>query len=130
LPTGVETARLAQFAQAIRHNVEFPTDAKLWVDVVFGSLGELEADALTRVREAGAEFFATASQLFAAGDKEFRQIVRELSERTGRKGPALYMPLRAALTSVLHGPELGPLLALIGVQEITARLEKARRLAG
>ncbi|HEY6643571.1 glutamate--tRNA ligase [Povalibacter sp.] len=130
LPTGVETARLGQFAQAIRYNVEFPTDAKLWVDVVFGVPADADADAMARIREAGSEFFATAAQLFAAGGKEFRQLARELGERTGRKGPALYMPLRAALTGVLHGPELGPLLALINPQEIVARLETAARVAG
>jgi glutamyl-tRNA synthetase len=130
LPTGVETARLAQFVAAIRHNVEFPTDAKHWVDVVFGTPPEPEADALEKIREAGSAFFAAAVELFGAGGKEFRQIARELGERVGRKGPALYMPLRAALTGVLHGPELGPLLAMIDTNEIAARLEKARRLAG
>ncbi|HMN45661.1 MAG TPA: glutamate--tRNA ligase [Povalibacter sp.] len=129
LPTDVETSRLAQFAAAIRHNVEFPADAKLWVDVVF-STPETDAEALAKMQEAGPDFFATAAELFAAGGKEFRQFARELGERTGRKGPALYMPLRAALTGVLHGPELGPLLALIDTKEIVARLEKARRLAG
>ncbi len=130
LPTGVETARLAQFAGAIRHNVEFPTDTKLWVDVVFGTPPEPEADGLAKIQEAGGAFFAAAAELFSAGDKEFRQLARELGERTGRKGPALYMPLRAALTGVLHGPELGPLLALIDNKEIVSRLDRARRLAG
>lgn len=130
LPTGVDNARLAQFVAAIRHNVEFPTDAKLWVDVVFGTLPEADADAVAKMREAGAAFFAAAAELFAIGGKEFRQLARELGERTGKKGPALYMPLRAALTGVLHGPELGPLLALIDQKEIAARLDNARRLAG
>ncbi len=129
LPTDVETSRLARFAATIRPNVEFPTDAKLWVDVVFGTPPEPEADALAKIREAGSAFFAAAAELFAVPGKEFRQLVRELGERTSRKGPALYMPLRAALTGVLHGPELGPLLAMIDEKEIVARLEKARRLA-
>lgn len=130
LPTGVETTRLAQFVAAIRHNVEFPTDVKLWVDVVFGTPPEPEAETLAKIREAGAAFFAAAAELFGAGFSEFRQLARTLSDRTGRKGPSLYMPLRAALTGVLHGPELGPLLTMIDTKEIVARLEKARHLAG
>ncbi|MBX3480676.1 MAG: glutamate--tRNA ligase [Caulobacter sp.] len=47
-----------------------------------------------------------------------------VKEATGAKGRALFMPLRKALTGMDHGPEMGPLLALIG------RDKAARRLAG
>ncbi len=40
---------------------------------------------------------------------------------TGRKGRALFMPLRVALTGLEHGPELADLLPLIGVERATAR---------
>ncbi|MBB6091577.1 glutamyl-tRNA synthetase [Povalibacter uvarum] len=129
MPTGVATAQLGKFAEAIRHNIEFPGDAKLWVDVVFGELPALPAEALTVIREAGADFFVTTQSVFAQIAGEFRQIAKEIGQRTGRKGPGLYMPLRAALTGVLHGPELGPLLALLSSQEITKRLEQARQIA-
>ena len=41
---------------------------------------------------------------------------------TGRKGKALFMPLRKALTGRERGPELGPLLARIGHAKAAARL--------
>jgi glutamyl-tRNA synthetase len=128
LPSGIDADRRALFSLAIRHNVEYPTDAKLWANVVFGKLGEFEAAATDTIRDAGEQFFVAALEVFG-GDAEFKQAAREIGQRTNRKGPALFMPLRAALTGVTHGPELGPLLTLISKDEIRARLEKARQLA-
>jgi glutamyl-tRNA synthetase len=45
-----------------------------------------------------------------------------LKERTGRKGRALYHPLRLALTGREEGPELAALLPLIGRAKAAARL--------
>lgn len=129
LPTEVETTKLNQFAQVIRHNIEFPADAKVWVNVVFGEPGTPEPAALAVLREAGQEFFAAARDVLSQST-DFRQAAPDIEQRTGRKGPAQYMPLRAALTSVLHGPELGPLLGLIPPEQIAKRLERARELAG
>ena len=47
-----------------------------------------------------------------------------IKDATGAKGRALFLPLRQALTGMDHGPEMGPLLALIG------REKAAKRLAG
>ena len=41
---------------------------------------------------------------------DFKQAVKALGQATGKKGPALFMPLRAALTGFTHGPELAPML--------------------
>jgi glutamyl-tRNA synthetase len=41
---------------------------------------------------------------------------------TGAKGRALFMPLRLALTGMDHGPELGPLMPLIGHERAARRL--------
>ncbi|MDR3372353.1 MAG: glutamate--tRNA ligase [Ancalomicrobiaceae bacterium] len=45
-----------------------------------------------------------------------------LKAETGRKGKALFMPLRLALTGLDHGPELKRLLPLIGRRRTLARL--------
>ncbi len=45
-----------------------------------------------------------------------------LTRETGRKGRALFEPLRIALTQRPHGPELKNLLPLIGRKRATARL--------
>jgi glutamyl-tRNA synthetase len=128
LPAGLTQAQLAAFAGAVRHNVEFPEDAKHWAEIVFGKLAAYESAALDAVRAAGTAFFDTAADVFAR-TYDFKQAAREIGKATGLKGPQLYMPLRAALTGATHGPELAPLLALLTRDEVQARLAAARRAA-
>jgi glutamyl-tRNA synthetase len=130
LPSGPDENQLARFRSAIRHNVEFPTDAERWARVVFGELSEMSEEAKAAIRDAGADFFAAAKSVFARDGIDFKQAAREIGQVTGRKGPGLYMPLRAALTGVTHGPELAPLLALIPSEELRARLDRALSQAG
>ena len=129
LPAGIDAQKLALFCSAVRHNVELPSDAKHWSDVVFGSLPQPVPEAAATIREAGEQFFTAALDVFAAAGLEFKQAAKQIGQQTGRKGPGLFMPLRAALTGATHGPELGPLLALLSHDEVRARLESARQLA-
>ena len=45
-----------------------------------------------------------------------------LKEKTGRKGKALFMPLRKVLTGETHGPDLGQFLPVIGREGTLRRL--------
>ena len=47
------------------------------------------------------------------------------SRPTGRKGKALFLPLRLALTGRDSGPEMAPLLKRIGNERAIARLNAA-----
>lgn len=133
MPDAVDARHAASFAAAVRANVEFPADVKPWAEVAFGTLRTFAPEALASIRAAGDRFFAVAAEVFAPGPGrpgvEFKPAVKELSQLTARKGPELFMPLRAALTGVTHGPELGALLALIPAGEVQKRLAHARRLA-
>jgi glutamyl-tRNA synthetase len=129
LPQSLDPGRRAAFAAAVRPNVTFPTDVKFWAEIVTGRSPDIGQEARNTIRDAGADFFTAAEQVLTRPDLEFRQAVRELGQQTGRKGPSLFMPLRAALTSVTHGPELAPLLSLIPTEEVRQRLQRARTLA-
>ena len=48
--------------------------------------------------------------------------IEAVKQATGRKGKALFMPLRLALTGVEHGPELKALLPLMGRERVVGRL--------
>lgn len=48
-----------------------------------------------------------------------------ISEKTGQKGRALFMPLRKALTGFEHGPEMKDLILLIGHERVKERLLKS-----
>lgn len=129
LPAGLDDQQRAQFVAVVRGNVVLPADARVWAKVVFGKLDEFEPAALAAIREAGEAFFTEAQQFLGQPGAELKQAVKALGQATGKKGPALFMPLRAALTGFTHGPELAPMLALLPVAEVQARLEHARRLA-
>jgi nondiscriminating glutamyl-tRNA synthetase len=48
-----------------------------------------------------------------------------IKAKTGLKGKNLFMPVRALLTSVLHGPDLAEMLKLIGFEKIKMRINSA-----
>lgn len=58
--------------------------------------------------------------------ESWSEFTAALKEKTGAKGKKLFMPLRLALTGEAHGPEMGPLFALIGSEKARARLKGTR----
>jgi glutamyl-tRNA synthetase len=71
------------------------------------------------------EFAAAAASLLPPepwDDTTWGAWTNAVKTATGRKGKALFMPLRQALTGLDHGPELKNLLPLIGRERASARL--------
>ena len=54
--------------------------------------------------------------------KLIKSILKETQKITGNKGKMLYMPLRIALTSHMHGPDFTAVVMLLGKEEILRRL--------
>jgi glutamyl-tRNA synthetase len=113
----LDPRRRDAFIRAVLPNVVLPEDARLWRQIVFGDALSYEAPALRAAEEAGPDFFAAA-----AGAVQAAVDLGALRGATGRRGAALFMPLRAALTGRLHGPELAPLLAAMPAERVRERL--------
>jgi glutamyl-tRNA synthetase len=62
-----------------------------------------------------------AGEIDWAGDP-WHALTAALKDETGRKGRALFLPLRQALTGRDHGPDMAALLPLIGRDRAIARL--------
>jgi glutamyl-tRNA synthetase len=107
----------------------FPTDADALVRAVCGELAPPYDEARAAISGAGGAFFSTAANEWASQGGDVKAWTRAVGTATGRKGAALYMPLRAALTGVTHGPELAPLVGLIGGHRVEARLAAAAAIA-
>ena len=118
-------ARKVEFVAAVRGNLLFPLDAEALVRVVCEELVALDADAERAVTGAGPGFFRQAAGEWESNAGDFKAWTRAVAAATGRKGAALYMPLRAALTGTTHGPELAPLVTLMGSERVAARLAAA-----
>ena len=119
----------SSFVAVVKGNVLFPAEVDELVGVVARDAVPISAEATAQIAEAGPEFFASAGQLLAAHAGDFKGWTRAIAEATGRKGAKLFMPLRSALTGATHGPELAPLVGLMGTQRVLGRLESARLLA-
>lgn len=117
LPPDLTASQSDAFVAAVLPNIVLAEDARLWQQIIFGEALSFEEPALRTAREAGPEFFAAAAN--AVSD---RPDLGALRSATGRKGAAFFMPLRAALTGRLHGPELAPLLAAMPSDQVRVRL--------
>ncbi len=117
LPAGMGEAAWA----AIRPNLEHIGEAADWWAVVTGPVvaPALEAD--------DREFLAAAADTLATTGPDWPALTAALKESSGRKGKALFLPLRLALTGREHGPDMAALLPLIGREAALKRLQAAVR---
>jgi glutamyl-tRNA synthetase len=109
----------AQTWEAIRPNLATVADAVEWWAVVTGPIEQPAFDAETRV------YLAEAARALAWGEDPWGALTSALKDSTGRKGKALFHPLRLALTGRESGPDMHSLLPLIGEAEARRRLEAA-----
>ena len=120
-----DAGRRSAFVAAVRGNLLFPADVESLVTVVCDASVALDDDAAHEVNAAGASFFEHALAAWRANAPDFKAWVKAVAAATSRKGAALYMPLRAALTGHTHGPELAPLVALMGQERVAERIAAA-----
>lgn len=110
----------ARFWEAVRPNLRKLADVADWWRVAREPLVPvIEDEGFTREAAALLPEEPWDEQTWASW-------VAAVKERTGRKGKALFLPLRLALTGREHGPELRNLLPLIGRERAEARLSGLR----
>lgn len=123
LPADLDDARVRDFIAAIQPNVLLPGEVTHWVNVVFGDLPA--PDEATRIKLAdAAPVLTAAAEAVRLHGTDWKAVTTQVRERTGRKGPELFKPLRLALTGLDHGPEIAPLLTLMTAARALARLER------
>jgi glutamyl-tRNA synthetase len=104
---------------AIRPNLSHVADAAEWWAVVTGPIVTPDLSVEDRA------FVGQAADALIWSDDPWHTLTDDLKASTGRKGRALFHPLRVALTGRESGPEMKTLLPLIGESEARARLERA-----
>ena len=109
---------------ALRGNVAHLGEVSDWLPVLHGDIAtpEVVPDDKPMLAEAA----RIAATLDWSGDP-WRQLAEAVKSASGRKGRALFHPLRLALTGQDSGPEMAALLPLIGQERATARLQAAAR---
>ncbi|MBV9782668.1 MAG: glutamate--tRNA ligase [Acidisphaera sp.] len=117
LPAGATEA----FWLAVRGNLDLLGEARGWWDVVSGSI-------VPPVMEGEQEFLRLAREMLPPepwDERVWHDWTGALKEASGRRGRALFHPLRLALTGEDSGPELAALLPLMGRARASQRLEVA-----
>ncbi|SFF90918.1 glutamyl-tRNA synthetase [Novosphingobium sp. CF614] len=115
LPEGMDAAAW----EAVRPNLAHVHEAADWWRVVTGPV------ATCAFPEEDRAYLARAAQVLSALDWSegvWKTLTEALKAETGRKGKTLFLPLRAALTGMDHGPDMAALLPLIGRDAALARL--------
>ncbi|QUT06148.1 glutamate--tRNA ligase [Sphingobium phenoxybenzoativorans] len=118
LPEGMDEAGW----NAIRPNLDIIAQAADWWGIVKGAIDTPQFDSDDRAFLTQA---ADALDALPFDEGVWRALTGALKEATGRKGKALFHPLRLALTSRDHGPEMAALLPLIGRDAALSRLRAA-----
>ncbi|WP_193371463.1 glutamate--tRNA ligase [Pelagibius marinus] len=112
LPQGFD----ADLWAAIRPNLTRLAEAAVWQNICRGPV-------IPQIEDAG--FARQAAELLPPepwDETTWSAWTGAVKAATGRKGKALFLPLRLALTGLDHGPELKALLPLIGRERAEARL--------
>ena len=103
---------------AVRGNLDLMREARPWFEIVRGTI-------VPPVQEGEQDFLAAALAALPPEPWDgatWSAWTGALKAATGRKGKALFHPLRLALTGEEQGPDLGALLPLIGREKAAFRL--------
>ena len=114
LPEGMDEAGW----HAVQPNVSTVGEVAEWWRLVTGPIE------LPEFSDEDRAYLKQAADTLTWGDDPWGALTSALKEATGRKGKALFLPLRQALTGMNHGPDMGELLPLIGEEKARARLER------
>ena len=117
---GLPAGATPEFWEAVRGNLDLLPEAKHWHEVVAGRIAPPEV-------EGEGEFLRAARACLPPepwGATTWAAWTDALKARTGRKGKALFLPLRLALTGEDHGPDLKALLPLMGRARVLERLPR------
>lgn len=125
----VPGGRLAEFAAAAGDNLFLPADGLRMAREWFGDPDRVAAEVRSEIASAGSDFFEAAGAAFVDSGQPFGEFARAVRERTGLSGKRLFMPLRAAMTYAVHGPEMGRILPLLDADRVRRRLKLAAEWA-
>jgi len=108
---GIAEDDVERFWAVVRENITVLDDLGEWADLVLNGAEPL-------VEPEDADFIAHAMTLLPDGpytDATWKDWTSSVKDATGRKGKALFMPLRTAVTGRQRGPDMASLMPLLRV---------------
>ena len=109
---------------ALRGNIAHLDEVAEWMPVIHG---EIEPPEVVPDDKALLNAAAEAAEAIDWSGDPWHGLTDSLKAKSGRKGKALFLPLRLALTGRASGPEMAALVKLMGRERATARFRAAGR---
>ena len=94
----------------------------------FESVLSLESDCLeflksdASIEQTLSTFKTEIEQIVEWNTENINNVINNVKNLTGAKGKMLYMPIRVAVSGMMHGPELDETIYLLGKEKILERL--------
>ena len=114
-------ANQEMFCQLTQENVVLPDDSEPWLRMLREeALSTYSETARAAMQAAGNEFYTIAAA--AATAAHWQDFCSTIKEKSGKKGKALFLPLRAALTGATDGPAMPLVYEILTPQQRRTRL--------
>ena len=132
-PGSMDGPWLAAVVDAAKHNAASLDEIAGYLDVFTDGKFTVgpEAAAILETEESKKVLMALADALVGIGEgdeADFRTVIPAVKRVTGLSGKLLFMPVRAALTGRMSGPELDRVFAILGRKGMLRRLQQVGRL--
>jgi nondiscriminating glutamyl-tRNA synthetase len=119
--------------KAVRDHLDNLSQITDYVNVYFEEDIEYSEEAKQLLAEETASkvlkvFLNEIAKLKDLNEESFKQLIKEIKDKTGAKGKDLYMPIRVTLTGKTHGPELVSIFPILGKKKIVKRTKKALKV--
>jgi nondiscriminating glutamyl-tRNA synthetase len=131
--TDEEKQWIIDFIGAVKEKINHLSEVKEYIHYFLGTRvdepeGEakaiLQGDTVPDVLDLFRSKVMAADPLSAEAAKA---ILKEITKELKLKGKDVFMPIRIALTGQMHGPDLDRIIALLGKENIQARLNQSSR---
>lgn len=118
--------------ETVRDGLDKLEDLPKAVQFLFGDLNVKEESALEELKKDHVlqlidQFIEELNSLEEVDDEFSRTVMKKIQKATGIKGKDLYMPVRAAISGNVHGPELNNIILLLGKEKLLKRLNSSKK---
>ncbi len=125
---------LTQICSILKENLSLLSQVDEYLGIFFDEKFAFEKEAKDILvhlenREILQKVLSAIGDWFESNGDSISSLLRQLEEKTGRKGKSLYALLRAGMTGKMKGPELVKIIPLLGKERIVKRLKMALELS-
>lgn len=114
--------KIEPLIQMIRDNITLPQDALAWSKQLHAVSYEWSVEAQDYLDKTPEEYWQLALLVLKEEGLDAKKITDRLKQKLNLQGKALFMPIRLALTGLMHGPQLMDLMQYLGQNLVEQKL--------